>query len=70
MTISNLKPTLLRGSTKLGAIAALAVLLAWFTGSALVEGVEKHAAEDHLRVGTTANTCTQAACPSSHFALD
>jgi hypothetical protein len=61
MTTSNLKRTLLRGSTKLAAIAALAVLLTWFTGSALVERIEKHAAEDRLLVGTTAN---------SHFALD
>ena len=61
MTTSNLKRTLLRGPTKLAAIAALAVLLAWFTGSALVDRIEKHAAEDHLLVGTTAN---------SHFALD
>jgi hypothetical protein len=69
MATSNLKPTLLRSPTKLAAIAALSVL-AWFTGSALVEGIEKHAAEDRLLVGTTANTCTHAACPSSHFALD
>jgi hypothetical protein len=61
MTTSNLKPTPLGGPTKLVAIAALAVVFAWFTGSALVERIEKHAAEDHLLVGTTAN---------SHFALD
>jgi hypothetical protein len=70
MTASNLKRTLLKGPTKLTAIAALSVLLAWFTGGALVERIEKHAAEDRLLVGMTANTCTQAACSSSHFTLD
>jgi hypothetical protein len=61
MATSNLKPTLLGGRTKLAAIVALAVPLAWFTGIALIGRIEKHAAEDHLFVGTTAN---------SHFALD
>ena len=70
MTTSDLKRPLLRRPTKLAAIAAIAVLLAWFTGSALVERIEKHAAEDRLLVGMTANTCTQDASSSSHFALD
>jgi hypothetical protein len=70
MTIINLKHSVLRGPTKLAAITAFAVLLAWFTGNALVERIEKHAAEDRLVVGATANTCTQVACPSPQFAVD
>ena len=70
MTTINLKRTLLKRPTRLMALAALGTLLASFTGSALVERLEKHAAEDRLSFGTMADTCVSASCSPSHFALD
>ena len=70
MTTINLKRTLLKRPTRLMALAALGTLLASFTGSALVERLEKHAAEDRLSFGTMAETCAHASCSPSHFTLD
>jgi hypothetical protein len=55
---------------RLVALGALWTLLASFTGSALVERMEKRAVEDRLSFGTMADTCVRAACSPSHFALD
>jgi hypothetical protein len=70
MTTINLKRTFLKWPTRLVALAALGTLLASFTGSALVERIEKHAAEDRLSFGTMADTCARASCSPSHFALE
>jgi hypothetical protein len=70
MTTTNLKRTFLTRPTSLVALAALGTLLASFTGSALAERIEKHAAEDRLSVGTMADTRARASCLPSHFALD
>jgi len=70
MTTTNLKRTLVMRPTRLAALAALGTVLASFTGSALVERLEKHAAEDRLSFGTMADTCARASCSPSHFALD
>jgi hypothetical protein len=52
------------------ALIALGALLAVFIGSALVERMEKHAAEDRLSFGTMADTCVRASCSPSHIPLD
>ena len=70
MTTINLKRTFLKGPMRLVALGALWTLLASFTGSALVERMEKHAVEDRLSFGAMADTCVRAACSPSHFALD
>jgi hypothetical protein len=70
MTTINLKCSLLKRPTRLAALAALGTLLASFTGTALVERLEKHAAEDRLSFGTMADTCVRASCSPSHFTLD
>jgi hypothetical protein len=55
MTTINLKRALLKRPTRLMALAAVGTLLTSFTGSALVERIEKHAAEDRLSFGTIAD---------------
>src|SRR5262245_42158077 len=67
MTTANLRRAFLRSPMRLVALGALWTLLASFTGSALVERMEKHAAEDRLSFGAMADTCVRAACLSSHF---
>jgi hypothetical protein len=70
MTTINLRRTSFKGPMRLVAIGALWTLLASFTGSALVERMEKHAAENRLSFGAMADTCVRAACSPSHFVLD
>ena len=67
MTTANLRRTSFKGPMRLVAIGALWTLLASFAGSALVERMGKHAAEDRLSFGEMADTCVRAACPPSHF---
>jgi hypothetical protein len=70
MTTTNVKRTLLKGPMRLVALGALWTLLASFTGSALVERMEKHAAEDRLSFDAMADTCVRAACSPLHFVLE
>ena len=53
----SLKRTFLKGSMRLVALAAFCTLLASFTGSVLVERMERRAVEDRLSFGTMADTC-------------
>lgn len=66
----SLKRTFLKGSMRLVALAAFCTLLASFTGSVLVERMERRAVEDRLSFGTMADTCARGTCSPSHFALD
>lgn len=66
MTTTDLKRSFLRVPRRLVVLATLWTLLASFTGTALVEQTEKHATDDRLSFGTTADTCIRAACSSSH----
>jgi hypothetical protein len=70
VVLRSLKRTSLKGPIRLVALAAFWTVLASFTGSVLVERMEKRAVEDRLSFGTTADTCVRAACSPSHFALD
>ena len=70
VVLRSLKRTILERSIRLVALAAFCTLLASFTGSVLVERVEKRAVEDRLSFGTMADTCVRAACSPSHFAFD
>ena len=70
MTTTDLKRSSLRAPRRLVALATLWMLLASFTGNALVERIEKHAAEDRLSFGTPADPCIRAACSPSHFPFD
>ena len=66
----SLNRTFLKGPIRLVALAAFWTLLASFTGSVLVERIEKRAVDDRLSFGTVADTCVRAACSPSHFALN
>lgn len=66
MTTTDLKRSLLKGPKRLVVLITLWTLLAPFTGNALVDRMEKHAAEDRLSFGTTVDTCIRAACLPSH----
>jgi hypothetical protein len=69
MTTINVKRAFLKQPPKKPvALAAFGTLLASFTGSALLERMERHAAEDRLSV--MANTCVRASCSPSHFVID
>jgi hypothetical protein len=70
VVLRSLKRTILEGTIRLVAVVAFCTVLASFTGSVLVERVEKRAVEDRLTFGTTADTCVRAACSPSHFAFD
>ena len=70
VVLRSLKRTILERPIRLVVLAAFWTLLASFTGSVLVEQVEKRAAEDRLTFGTMADTCVRAACSPSHFAFD
>jgi hypothetical protein len=70
MTTIDLKRTFFKVPMRPVALGALWTLLASFTGSALVERMEKHAAEDRLAFGAMADTCERAACSPLHFVLD
>ena len=70
MSTIDLKRSLLIAPKRLVMLATLWTLLVPFTGNALVDRMEKHAAEDRLSFGTTVDTCIRAACSSSHFSLD
>jgi len=70
MTNTDLKRTLLKAPRRLVVLTTLWTLLAPLTGNALVDRMEKHAAEDRLSFGTTVDTCIRAACSPSHFPFD
>ena len=70
VVLRSLKRTILERPIRLVVLAAFWTLLASFTGSVLVERVEKRAVEDRLTFGTIADTCVRAACSPSHFAFD
>ena len=70
VVLRSVKRTFLKGPIRLMALAVLWTLLASFTGSVLVERVEKRAVEDRLTFGTMADTCVRAACSPSQFAFD
>ncbi len=70
MTIFHLKRSFLRAPKRRVAPPAREFPLASFTGSALVERLEKQAAEDRLSFGTMAYTCVRASCKPSHFLLE
>jgi|SoiMethySBSTD1v2_1073268.scaffolds.fasta_scaffold3278070_1 hypothetical protein len=70
VVLRSLKRTILERPIRLVVLAAFWTLLASFTGSVLVEQVEKRAVEDRLTFGTMADTCVRAACSPSHFAFD
>jgi hypothetical protein len=70
MTTTNLKRRLPEAPTKLVVLAALSTLLASFTANALVDWMEKHAADDRLSFGTMVDTCIRVACSPSHFPFD
>lgn len=67
MTTTILRRAFLKRPMRLVALGALWTLLASFTGSALVERMEKHAAKDRLSFAAMADTCATVACPPSHF---
>ena len=67
MTTANLRRTFLTGPMRLVALGALWTLLASFAGIALVERIEKHAAEDRLSFAAMADTRVRVACLPSHF---
>jgi|SoiMethySBSTD1v2_1073268.scaffolds.fasta_scaffold00191_7 hypothetical protein len=70
MSAIDLNRSFFKGLQKPLALTTLGMLLALSTGNALVERVEKHAAEDRLFFGTTAGTCIRASCSPEHEALD
>ncbi|HEV8261727.1 MAG TPA: hypothetical protein VGQ19_13330 [Burkholderiales bacterium] len=70
VVLRSLKRTILERPIRLVVLAAFWTLLASFTGSVLVEQVEKRAVEDRLTFGTMADKCVRAACSPSHFAFD
>jgi hypothetical protein len=71
MTTINLKRAFLKQPPKKPvAPAAFGTLLASFTGSALLERMERHAAEDRLSFRVMANTCVRASRSTSHFVID
>jgi len=70
VVLRSLKRTFLKRPMRLVTLAAFCTLLASFTGSVLVERMERRAVEDRLSFGMTADTCVRAACSPSHFALD
>jgi len=70
MIATDLKRSRLKAPTKLVVLAALWTLLASFTANALVDRMEKHAADDRLSFGTTVDTCIRVACSPSHFPFD
>ena len=70
MTTTDLKRSLLKAPNRLLVLPILWMLLVPITGNALVDRMEKHAAEDRLSFGTTVDTCIRAACSPSHFPVD
>ena len=70
VVLRSLKRTFLERPIRLVVLAAFWTLLASFTGSVLIERMEKRAVEDRLSFGTMADTCVRAACSPSHFAFD
>jgi hypothetical protein len=55
-----------KAPTRLPAIAVLLALLASFIGNALIQQIEKRAADDRLSVGMTAPTCVDSSCYSPY----
>jgi len=70
VVLRRLKRPFLKRPIRLVVLVAFWTLLASFTGSVLVERMEKRAVEDRLSFGTMADTCVRAACLPSHFAFD
>ena len=70
MITIDLGPSFFKVHKRRVALATLWMLLAGFTGNALLEQMQKHAMEDRLSFGTKLDTCIRAACLRSPFSWD